>query len=140
MISRAALKAVSRGARRTDIVTLEPALLDLDGMAGADEAALGPAGARAGHGAAGHGAAGHGTAGGGAVGANAVAGPAPLALRKALEATRRDVIAAALARHHGAWAAAARDLGIDASNLHKLARRLGLKDVRQRPERPGDAR
>ena len=135
MISRAALKAVSRGARRTDIVTLEPALLDLDGMAGADEAASGATGALAGDGTAGD-----GTAGGGAVGANGVAGPAPLALREALEATRRDVITAALARHHGAWAAAARDLGIDASNLHKLARRLGLKDVRRGRERSTDAR
>ena len=35
---------------------------------------------------------------------------------------------AALARRGGNWAGAARALDIDASNLHKLARRLALKD------------
>ncbi|MDR2012540.1 MAG: nitric oxide reductase transcriptional regulator NorR, partial [Rhodanobacter sp.] len=33
VISRAALKSVSRGANRNDIVTLEPGMLDLDGLA-----------------------------------------------------------------------------------------------------------
>ena len=73
---------------------------------------------------------GNGTAGAGTTGANGVRGAAPLALREAVEATQRDLITAALARHHGAWAAAARDLKVDASNLHKLAHRLGLKNSR----------
>ncbi|MGV8744228.1 hypothetical protein ACV35G_32295 [Pseudomonas aeruginosa] len=33
----------------------------------------------------------------------------------------------ALTRSDGSWAAAARRLGIDAGNLHRLAKRLGLK-------------
>ena len=33
----------------------------------------------------------------------------------------------ALAQHGGNWAQAARALEVDASNLHKLARRLGIK-------------
>lgn len=41
---------------------------------------------------------------------------------------QRQCIQAALARRGGNWAGAARALDIDASNLHKLARRLALKD------------
>ena len=41
---------------------------------------------------------------------------------------QRQCIQAALARHGGNRAGAARELDIDASNLHKLARRLALKD------------
>ncbi|SPS01025.1 nitric oxide reductase transcriptional regulator NorR [Cupriavidus taiwanensis] len=106
VISRAALRAVSRGAGRNDIVTLEPELLDLDGLE------LPPA-AQAGTGA-----------------ASAPAMPAPAAgipLRDAVEHTQRACIAQALRDHGGNWAQAARQLGIDASNLHKLARRLGCK-------------
>jgi len=100
VISRAALKAVSRGAARTDIVTLAPELLDLDPSvlppASPGAAPLAPA---------------------------AVAG----SLRRQVEACQRQAIHEALAAHQGHWAAAARALGLDASNLHKLARRLGLK-------------
>ena len=42
---------------------------------------------------------------------------------------QRQCIQAALARHGGNRAGAARELDIDASNLHKLARRLALKEV-----------
>ena len=51
----------------------------------------------------------------------------PIALRLALETCQRQTIAAALGRHQGHWARAARELDLDPSNLHKLARRLGLK-------------
>ncbi|MDR2851647.1 MAG: nitric oxide reductase transcriptional regulator NorR [Burkholderiaceae bacterium] len=135
VISRAALKAVSRGARRTDIVTLETALLDLDWDCGGS-AALGhpqtPADLEE----------------------NApAASPAPsptdtardpsgrafertsdsacaaiLPLRETLERSQRQAIAAALTTHNQNWAQAARALGVDSSNLHKLARRLGLKN------------
>ena len=44
----------------------------------------------------------------------------------------RRVIADAIARHDGNWAAAARALGMHRSNLHHLATRLGL---RERPRR-----
>lgn len=105
VISRAALKALSRGASRNDIVTLEPALLDLDALQ--SPAAPAP-----------------------------LAGPAtpappaalaPATLREALDTCQRQCIQAALDRHAGNWARAARELGVDASNLHKLARRLALK-------------
>jgi anaerobic nitric oxide reductase transcription regulator len=49
----------------------------------------------------------------------------PLADR--LTAFKRAQIQAALDRNHGSWAAAARDLGLHRSNLHNLARRLGLR-------------
>ncbi|MBO0988381.1 hypothetical protein IOC62_12745, partial [Delftia sp. SD083] len=41
----------------------------------------------------------------------------------------RHLIDASLQRHHGSWAAAARELQMDRANLQRLARRLGL--VRQ---------
>ncbi|MFT3813702.1 MAG: nitric oxide reductase transcriptional regulator NorR [Acidovorax sp.] len=100
VVSRAALKALSRGARRSDIVTLDADLLDLD----ADTALPAIPAPDA---------------------APAVA--APCTLRDAVDACQRDCIRAALQQHGGNWAQAARALDLDASNLHKLARRLGLK-------------
>ncbi len=52
---------------------------------------------------------------------------AGITLRDAVEQTQRACIAQALQDQCGNWAQAARQLGIDASNLHKLARRLGCK-------------
>jgi anaerobic nitric oxide reductase transcription regulator len=40
---------------------------------------------------------------------------------------RRQEILAAVGRHQGNWAAAARELGMHRSNLHHLARRLGIQ-------------
>ena len=107
VISRAALKTLSRGASRHAIVTLEPEVLDLDALQGAAPlpaatAPLPPA-------------------------ALPTATPAPRTLREAVEDCQRQSIQAALEQHRGHWANAARQLGLDASNLHKLARRLGLK-------------
>jgi anaerobic nitric oxide reductase transcription regulator len=101
VISRAALKAVSRGAQRTEIVTLEPSLLDLDLPDDAPASFAPPA----------------------------QTGPAPAqsSLRSVVDAAQRDAIRQALARCDGNWASAARALELDPSNLHKLARRLGLK-------------
>jgi len=106
VISRAALKCVSRGADRNDIVTLEAELLDLDGLdsPGVPASAALPAAAPA-----------HLTL------------PAGTTLRDAVEQTQRDCIVQALHANAGNWAQAARQLGVDASNLHKLARRLGSK-------------
>lgn len=102
VIGRAALKAVSRGAARQDIVSLPPELLDLDGPEAASPGAPPSPGA-----------------------------PAPAEplrpLREAVACFEREQIARALQAHGGQWAAAARTLGLDASNLHKLARRLGMK-------------
>ena len=57
--------------------------------------------------------------------------PPPLetirALRDSVEICQRRAIGEALAATRGNWAQAARALGLDPSNLHKLARRLGMK-------------
>jgi len=110
VISRAALKAVSRGADRKDIVTLETEVLDLDGVELSPPASesLAPDDAASASG-------------------PAASVPVGLTLREAVDHTQREYIAQALAAHDGNWAAAARALGLDASNLHKLARRLGQK-------------
>ncbi len=55
-------------------------------------------------------------------------GPEPgLGLREATEAFQRRLIGDALAAQGGNWAATARALALDPGNLHRLARRLGLK-------------
>jgi len=101
VLSRAAIKAVSRGVRANEIVTLEAGLLDLDGLPALP---------------------------GGDLPAAASPSAAPAAtLRQAVADSQRAAIRAALARHEGNWARAARALDVDASNLHKLARRLGIK-------------
>lgn len=48
-------------------------------------------------------------------------------LRTATDRFQRAAISGALVRHDGNWAAAARELGLDRANLHRLARRLGLR-------------
>jgi two-component system nitrogen regulation response regulator NtrX len=53
---------------------------------------------------------------------------ADLPLREAKEALERDLIEAALARHEGNVTRAARDLGLERTNLHKRIRALGLRD------------
>ena len=69
-----------------------------------------------------------------AAAASATAPPAPspaarpaLPLRDALDVYQRSLIEQAVAANGGNWAAAARELGVHRSNLHHLARRLGLK-------------
>ena len=109
VVSRAALKALSRSAARNDIVTLEAALLDLDALQGPNTPGTSPALPPV-------------------VPATAPAPEATGTLRDAVDDCQRQCIQAALARHAGNWARAARELDIDASNLHKLARRLALKD------------
>ena len=121
VISRAALKAVSRGAQRTDIVTLGAALLDLEGvqLAGPDARARPDDGGQGRPVASGSGM---------AVAPHAAAAvePGP-SLREAVERCQRQAIEQALAASQGNWTQAARRLDVDPSNLHKLARRLGLK-------------
>lgn len=100
VISRAAIKAMTRGARASDIVTLVPDLLDLEEKPGTHPV------------------------------------PTPLleerparivSLSEAVGTCQRQAIEMALARAQGNWAMAARQLELDASNLHKLAKKLGLK-------------
>jgi anaerobic nitric oxide reductase transcription regulator len=106
VISRAALKALSRGADRNAILTLEAGLLDLDALeAPAADNTPAPT-ARA---------------------APAAAPATTTTLRDAIDACQRQAITTALDSHQANWAQAARALDVDASNLHKLARRLGLK-------------
>ena len=98
VISRAAIKALSQGARREDIVTLEPGLLDLPLVSVQSAIATQP---RQG---------------------------APVeALHDSVARTQRQAIRHALDQVDGNWSAAARHLEVDSSNLHKLARRLGIK-------------
>lgn len=116
VISRAALKALSRGAQTTDIVTLPVELLDLEQSSDAPvlraAAPLLPPIAPM---------------------RSAAGLPAPLIaeaglnMRAAVENAQRLCIAQALEQSGHNWAAAARALDLDASNLHKLAQRLGLK-------------
>ncbi|MCZ8550953.1 nitric oxide reductase transcriptional regulator NorR [Escherichia albertii] len=49
-------------------------------------------------------------------------------LREATEEFQRETIRQALAQNHHNWAASARMLETDVANLHRLAKRLGLKD------------
>jgi anaerobic nitric oxide reductase transcription regulator len=51
----------------------------------------------------------------------------PPSLAERTEAFRRREILAAVARHRGNWAAAARDLGLHRSNFHHLAKRMGIR-------------
>ena len=50
-----------------------------------------------------------------------------ISVREQLEAVERQLVQQALERHRHNWAQAARTLEVDASNLHKLARRLCIK-------------
>jgi anaerobic nitric oxide reductase transcription regulator len=99
VVSRGALRA-SFGRSRAEIVLVTAAHLDLR-SSGATEA---PAAA-------------------GSPPSDAPA--APLAER--VEQFEREAILAAVNRHGGNWAAAARELGMHRSNLHHRARRLGLR-------------
>ncbi|MEX6504009.1 nitric oxide reductase transcriptional regulator NorR [Pseudomonas zhanjiangensis] len=102
VISRAALKLLSRGASRSEILTLEPEQLDLDTRLRRGEPASAPV-------------------------ADADAAGPPGSMREAVEACQRQSIQQALQASGDNWASAARLLELDPSNLHKLARRLGLK-------------
>ncbi len=101
VISRAAIKALGQGARRDEIITLVPEWLDL--ASGATTEA---------------------SQGGKAEPEVAMTGES---LKTQVAATQRRAIRHALSVSHDNWATAARRLGVDPSNLHKLARRLGIK-------------
>ncbi len=102
-MGRAALKLLSRGVNRRDIVTLTQDVLDLTegpvdalGLASVQPADEGVA-------------------------------PIGVSLRDQVAQLERRLVQQALQASQGRWADAARRLGIDASNLHKLAKRLGVK-------------
>ncbi|GHA20191.1 nitric oxide reductase transcriptional regulator NorR [Oceanisphaera arctica] len=112
VISRAAIKALSRGAVREDIITLEPELLDLAGDSQGSVATATEAGINT---------------GATPDSADLVSGPPPVSLQQATNDAQRRAIEQALMQSKNNWAAAARLLEIDPSNLHKLAKRLGMK-------------
>jgi anaerobic nitric oxide reductase transcription regulator len=49
-------------------------------------------------------------------------------LREETRNYQRKIIRRALLKNDGNWAAAARDLGMHRSNLHNLAKRLGMRE------------
>jgi len=101
VISRAALRLLSRGASRSEILTLEPDLLDLDSS--------------------------HLTPLAPTAEAPVAVDEGIVPLREAVDASQRQAIIRALEASGENWAQAARLLDVDPSNLHKLARRLKLK-------------
>ncbi|MCQ4313599.1 nitric oxide reductase transcriptional regulator NorR [Pseudomonas stutzeri] len=101
VISRAALRLLSRGASRSEILTLEPNLLDLDSS---NSTSLTPIAE-----------------------VQLVAQSDIVSLREAVDTSQRQAIIRALEASGENWAQAARMLDVDPSNLHKLARRLKLK-------------
>ncbi|HEU4536797.1 MAG TPA: nitric oxide reductase transcriptional regulator NorR [Polyangiaceae bacterium] len=64
--------------------------------------------------------------------------PAGGTLREAVDAFQRSWVGAALARHGGNVAAAAREAGVDRSNFHRLIKRLGLEGDGDRAESSPD--
>ena len=101
VISRGAIKALGRNGSRQAMLSLDAALLDI------------PASGT--------------TAPSDTPSAGAVVESDIQPLRLSVEACQREQIRLALAATAENWSAAARLLELDASNLHKLARRLGLK-------------
>jgi anaerobic nitric oxide reductase transcription regulator len=57
--------------------------------------------------------------------------PKSFSLAADVERHKKRLVRLALDQNHGNWAAAARDLGMHRSNLHHLAKRLGIKSGRQ---------
>lgn len=102
MISRAALKQLSRGESRNLILTLEPQVLDLDSGQAAEQATA-------------------------PVAPSSSQGMSTLPLSESVDACQRQAIVNALQACGNNWASAARLLQVDPSNLHKLAKRLRLK-------------
>lgn len=100
VISRAAIKALSSGVCKKDIVTLQSHFFTGLSDRPADEEQR----------------------------SNDLKLPTQvLPLKKAIEQTQRNAIQQALQITNQSWTQAAKLLGVDASNLHKLAQRLGLK-------------
>jgi len=103
LISRAAIKALSMGSNRSDIVTIDPSMIDGLQSINTNHQSAEPKPA-------------------GQV--------SPVALKIAIEQAQIRAIRNALEHASNSWAEAARLLDVDPSNLHKLAKRLGLKESR----------
>ncbi|MFT3859059.1 MAG: nitric oxide reductase transcriptional regulator NorR [Aquabacterium sp.] len=127
VISRAALKLLSRGIDRKDIATISADLLDLFPLQGASLLPLPDGGAPATT---------HHVDAMGQPAAVQPPGQTPISLRDQVDMLQRQRIHEALAQTDQNWAMAARLLDLDASNLHKLARRLGIKSGHKSNARP----
>ena len=109
VISRAALRTISQGGSRDDILTLEPEHLLLENVQ-SEVVDTSDQSLRL------------------ALENVSPHPPESLSLRQATDFFQRQHIKRELSRRHGNWAKTARSLGVDTSNLHKLAKRLGLKE------------
>lgn len=112
VLSRAALRALGRAQSRDEILTIEPDLLALDSPLSEPAIAQASANGQAN-------AVSHSTA-------QVDQSAESTSLRQATEAFQRDQIRRRLQACNGNWARAARSLGLDPSNLRKLASRLGM--------------
>ncbi len=100
LIGRAALKAMAQSGERRRILSIGAELLDLPGQHRVAPPPDSPAS-----------------------GAPQAVGD----LREAVAQFQRQQVGAALEQHRHNWAGAARALGMDRGNLHRLAKRLGLR-------------
>ncbi|NLW05705.1 MAG: nitric oxide reductase transcriptional regulator NorR [Pseudomonadaceae bacterium] len=99
VISRAALKTLARQATANDWVSLEPEELDLTHPSGPQALQMG----------------------------SELTEASLLPLKQQVDLCQRQAIQQALERTEGNWSLAAKQLEVDSSNLHKLAKRLQLK-------------
>ncbi|HBI84465.1 MAG TPA: nitric oxide reductase transcription regulator, partial [Alcaligenaceae bacterium] len=121
VISRAALRTVSLGANRNEIITIGPELLALESTSNDHDNFLSSTCFHVSD----------------SQSIRQVESTYPSrtqaeqkhtqSLREATEFFQRKQIRERLEQHNGNWAATARSLELDTSNLHKLAKKLGLK-------------
>lgn len=100
VISRAALKTLARQTAASDWISLEPEELDLTRPTGMRQVLQGD---------------------------KQLAGGGLLPLKQQVDLCQRQAIQQALDNAEGNWSEAAKQLEVDSSNLHKLAKRLQLK-------------
>jgi len=136
LIGRATLKALARMQDRSRTLTVEAEDLDLSmqpaapaqnlkaGRLPARQAGAASSGADAAHFAAVQGDD-HGKGALARLAADATA--SGLGIRECVDAFQRRLVQQSIENHGGNWTAAARALNINSANLHRLARRLGLK-------------
>ncbi len=119
VLSRAAIKALSEGFNRSDILTIEPRWLDISSSSPSAliETSSANSAQTVKH--------------INSIGVATAAPMPPLPLKQALLQFQRQQIEAAYQHSGGSWSEAARLLDIDSSNLHKLAQKLGVKTVRR---------
>jgi len=101
-ISRAAIKLLSSGVEKAEIATIEPNMLDLNSHLSFTINDLN-------------------------VQNNETTLPHASSLKDAVNYIQKKMIIGALNRHQDSWSKAAKELKVDASNLHKMANRLGIK-------------